>query len=255
MKLALGITLLPFMIQTKRKILRDHLVFKFLKARALYTQNEEPNLLLEASMKKKRKKAPSRLEQTSQEKENQILLSPSTQGGAHCCLFFHIFEIGDEFRHIQTIDLAHSDLADFKNLDRDPALELPINDWTFAYWKTGFAGSPAPEVILKYSRSRGKYEMAPGLMRKPARSPEELKETATKIRLLQEWKDTEMRIPVELWAEMLDLIYTGNMNQAWKLVDLAWPAELKGKQEFLDEFKAQLKTSKLWKEIVKMNEN
>ena len=173
-------------------------------------------------------------------------------GGAHCCFLIHIFEIGKKFRHIQTIDLEDSD-TDFSNLDGDPALELPMNDWTFAYWKTSFADSPAPEVILKYSG--GQYQMAPKLMKKLPRRQAELIETAAKIKSLPEWKDSAQKIPPALWRELLNLIYTGNMAQAWKLFDLAWPEEMAGKQEFLEEFKAQLATSPFWEQIQDMNKN
>ena len=171
-------------------------------------------------------------------------------GGAHCCSLFHIFEIGEKFRHIQTIELEDS-CTDFKNLDNGPALELPMNDWTFAYWKTSFADSPAPEVILKYSD--GQYRMAPTLMRKPPLSPLELNGTAASIRLSPEWKDPEQKIPPALWREMLNLIYTGNMDQAWSLFHLAWPEGLAGKEKFLEEFKAQLATSLYWEQIQDMN--
>ena len=173
-------------------------------------------------------------------------------GGAHCCSLFHIFEIGEKFRHIQTIELEDSS-TDFKNLDDDPALELPMNDWTFAYWKTSFADSPVPEVILKYSG--GQYQMAPKMMKKLPRRQAELIETAAKIKSLPEWKDPSQKFPSALWREMLNLIYTGNMAQAWKLFDLAWPEEMAGKQEFLEEFKAQFKKSLYWEQIQNMNKN
>jgi hypothetical protein len=172
-------------------------------------------------------------------------------GGAHCCLFLHIFEIGSKFRHVQTISVLHADAADFRNMDDDPALELPINDWTFAYWNTSFAASPAPEVILKYSK--GKYRMAPDLMRKPARSPEELTEMASVIRSQPEWKDPGQKLPPKLWDDMLTLIYSGNMDQAWKLFDTAWLDGVRGKQQFLRDFKVQLWKSPFWKEIQELN--
>jgi len=52
---------------------------------------------------------------------------------------------------------------------------------------------------------------------------------------------------------MLDLIYTGNMNAAWKFFDKAWVKRVKGKDKFLREFREQLKTSPYWSEIEKMN--
>ncbi|MEI8206402.1 MAG: hypothetical protein WCG03_05945 [Kiritimatiellales bacterium] len=174
-------------------------------------------------------------------------------GGAHCCHDLHIFEIGRNFRHIQTIELEHSG-ADFKNLDDDSALELPIDDWTFAYWNAAFAESPAPEVILKYSE--GQYRMAPKLMKKLPRRQAELIETAAKIKLMPDWTVPDpTRVPPDLWREMLDLIYTGNMAQAWKLFDFAWPEGMSGKEKFFEELKAQLATSPYWEQIQDMNKN
>ena len=170
-------------------------------------------------------------------------------GGAHCCFLFHVFEIGDQFRYIQTINAGDSDCADFKNVDNDPALEFPMADWTFANWRACFAASPAQEVILKYNGK--KYEMAPDLMRKPRLTHEELIKMATDIKTLLDWKAKQP--PVQLWARMLDLIYTGNMDQAWALIELSWPDEIDGKECFLKDFKAQLAKSPFWKDVQKLN--
>ena len=96
--------------------------------------------------------------------------------------------------------------------------------------------------------------MAPNLMKKLPRHQAELYEMAAKIRSLPEWKDPAQKIPPALWREMLNLIYTGNMGQAWKLFDLAWPEGLSGKPEFLEDFKTQLMTSPFWEQIQDMNE-
>lgn len=170
-------------------------------------------------------------------------------GGAHCCFNFHLFQIGEPFRYIQTIDAGDSDLADFARLGANPALEFIMADWTFAYWRTSFAQSPAPEVILKY-RGR-KYEMANELMQKPALTRDELKRIANEIRALPEWN--QKCPPVKLWDEMLRLIYAGNMPQAWILADLSWPEGTCPKQEFLKDFKATLKKSPYWRDVQKLN--
>lgn len=171
-------------------------------------------------------------------------------GGAHCCYLFHVFEIGKRFRYIQTINAENSDLADFKNVDDDPALEFPTVDWTFAYWKTGFASSPAPAVILKYNGQR--YEMACDLMRKAGLPNDELGRMATQIRENPAWKQGYP--PEELWGKMLDLIYAGNMDQSWTLAELSWPAGIKGKEQFLKDFRSKLTESPFWEDIQKLNE-
>lgn len=172
-------------------------------------------------------------------------------GGAHCCFLFHIFDIGPDFRLIQTINAKHADLADFKNLDDTPDLEFLMADFTFAYWRVSFAASPAPEVVLKYNGE--KYEMACDLMRKPGLSQKDLNQLAADIKSWQGWADDQP--PSILWGEMLNLIYTGNRLQAWDLVDLSWPEGVEGKDQFLKEFKLKIQTSPFWESVQKLNQS
>ncbi len=181
--------------------------------------------------------------------EPNLVISEWT-GGAHCCYLFHVFEIGKCFRYIQTIDAQDAEMADFVNRDDDPALEFILQDWSFAYWKTCFASSPAPRVILKYNGRN--YSMACNLMRQKGPSAEKLRQIAEDIKSYPEWQKQEDP-PPELWTVMLDLIYTGNMNQAWIFADLAWPANVKGKEQFLQEFRAKLAESPYWKDVKKLN--
>ena len=171
-------------------------------------------------------------------------------GGNHCDFLFQLFEIGDRFRYIQTINLRHSELADFRDVDGDDALELPMNDWIFAYWRTSFIASPAPRIILKYTGK--KYEMAPDLMRKPGFAHDELVTMAIDLQANSSWEGGHP--PVDLWAEMLKLIYTGNMNQAWELAEMAWPPRIAGEEQFLQDFRSRLAESPFWNEIRKMNQ-
>lgn len=177
------------------------------------------------------------------------LLVSEWTGGAHSSYLFNLFEIGSQFRYIQTIDSAHSDNVDFENLDSDPALEFPMYDWTFAYWRCSFAASPAPKVILKYNGN--KYEIAGDLMRKPGLPYAKLVQMSCKIKKDEEWKYN--RQPSDLWEVMLDLIYTGNMDQAWVFFDLSWPSGIEGKEDFIKDFKEQLKHSPFWKDVQILN--
>jgi len=173
-------------------------------------------------------------------------------GGANCCHRVHVFEIGDQFRYIQTIDALHSDLADFENVDGDPALEFLMADWTFAYWRTGLFDSPSPLVVLKYNGSQ--YAMAPNLMRKPPLSQDELMQVATEIAApLDAELAAQSDLGTRLAHRMLDLIYSGNMGQAWELVDLAWPKSDGGKSAFLRDFQSRLATSPFWDDLQAMN--
>jgi hypothetical protein len=45
---------------------------------------------------------------------------------------------------------------------------------------------------------------------------------------------------------MLDLLYTGHEDLAWKYLDLVWPVNKVGKERFLSDFKARLAESYFW---------
>jgi hypothetical protein len=168
----------------------------------------------------------------------------------------HVFEIGDEFRFIQTIWLGDS-LPYFENVDEDEALELLTSDYsTFVYWPTGMRpGSPAPEVILKYQG--GKYTIACELMRKPKLAAEELAQLADEIKASSDWdwilKPKDTFPSPALYMPMIDLIYTGNMDQAWELYELACRDDFDNKEQFANDLKEKLTHSPYWENIQRMN--
>lgn len=170
-------------------------------------------------------------------------------GGAHCCYAFHVFEIGQKFKKIATLDAAHSDGAHFEDIRGDKKLVFVVNDWTFAYWNTSFAGSPAHKIILEFKDD--KYTLAGDLMRKPIPTQKALADKIKTIRKDDSWK--EGHPPVELWSYMLDLIYSGNAKVAWQFFDKAWLSGVAGKKEFKQAFQTQLETSPYWTQIKKMN--
>ena len=180
----------------------------------------------------------------------------------HSDFIFNVFEIGPQFKFIQSINAGHADHSDFKNLDDSPDLEFPLLDFAFVYWRVCFAESPMPKIILKFNGE--KYELAQKLMSRPKLNHEKLTKLADKIKASDFWNHiegnhiinsdpTNDQPPVLLWKEMLNLIYTGNMDQAWELFNLSWPKKIKGKQPFLKDFKEQLSGSRYWKELQEMN--
>ncbi len=163
---------------------------------------------------------------------------------------FAVFEIGPQFRFLARIDAGHGDLSHFADLDGDRNLEFVGTDWTFAYWWTSFAESPAPEIILRFTAV--KYRLAENLMRKPAPSEAELNREIEVIRNDESWKDMQ-RPPATLWGEMLDLIYSGNSAAAWRFFGKAWLAGVPGKDTALGDFKDQLAKSPYWPQIQHLN--
>ena len=165
-------------------------------------------------------------------------------GGAHCCFTYHIFQIGEQFKFLGSVEGVNSGV-DFKDVNRNGDLRLLVYDWTFEYWHAGFADSPSAQVILRYQK--GKYKPDLELMKKPAPSQQALKAKAKEIEKAFDGvvADPEQAFsaPSELWGEMLDLIYSGNMKSAWELLDLSWPTDKPGKSKFRKAFLKQLSTS------------
>ena len=180
------------------------------------------------------------------------LLIKQWSGGAHCCYTFYIFEIGATFRFIDSIDVGDGEDADFKDLRRDGNLEVVMNDWTFRYWHTAFSSSPAPKMILRYLN--GKYRPDLELMKGPGLTEKELEVEANDFKSqfpdsVPFDNDAKWVAPYQMWGRMLDLIYTGHIDLAWRLCDLSWPANWPGKAVFIKEFKEQLMTSPYYQDI------
>jgi hypothetical protein len=177
------------------------------------------------------------------------------KGGANCCLMFHLFEIGTQFKKIAEIDAEFGDQGPhFVHLDQGPGLQIQIYDWTFANWHSDFADSPAPKVILRYKD--GAYRIAPDLMRTPQVNQGDLTAKIKKIRAVttgsRDGSWPEAAVPPELWGTMLDLIYTGHSNRASQFFEDAWPQTIAGKEAFKRDFAEQLKESPYWKSIEKL---
>ena len=174
-------------------------------------------------------------------------------GGANCCLTLHIFEIGPTFKKLGTIDAGYGDsgphfMSPRQGLEKPPALAVQIHDWTFANWNTDFADSPAPKVILRFSDNA--YRIAPDLMRTAPPSPTDLATRASTVKNYppapRAANGLAHKSRPDLWATMLDLIYSGHADEAWKFLDDAWPPKVTGKDKFATDFRTQLAKSKYW---------
>jgi hypothetical protein len=178
-------------------------------------------------------------------------------GGANCCLTFYLFELEPKFRALGKIQLHDDDHQSphFVRLKPGAGVQIVLHDWTFAGWHADFAESPAPLVILEFRD--GGWRVAADLMREPAPSAEILGSKANNTRVdamaanyddpYRVWPDAKM--PSELWAYMLSLIYSGHPELAEKFADLAWPARIRGKNRFMADFRAQLARSPYWEGI------
>ena len=84
--------------------------------------------------------------------------------------------------------------------------------------------------------------------------PQELKDYAHLNRLIVEVNEENPVPNIHLREKMLDLIYTGNMADAWRFFYYCWPAENNGRRTlFLMEFVTLIKHRKFWPLIRKHN--
>jgi len=175
------------------------------------------------------------------------LVLQSYSGGAHCCFYLSIFELGAEPTLLAEFDGAHAPVQ-LVELDGDRALEVQLYDWTFAYWKASFADSPAPRVILDLVE--GLYAGAPELMRLAPPAPAEIAAQAAAARQVLQSTGKPSSL---LWGPMLDYIYSGQAEAAFLLFEQAWPRDLPGAGAFLVQFGAQLSYSPYWDTIAQLN--
>lgn len=174
-------------------------------------------------------------------------------GGAHCCFSHFIFEVEPTLWLLAKIDDGDGEGAHFADLDGNHHYYYVGNDWTFSYWNASFASSPSPSVILRFVEDKnggGSYHLAIDKMQRPAPTTAEwnkaLREAGDAFGESAAFGDG---LGSELWSNMLNLIYTGHSDLAWKLFDQAWPLQKPGKDKFLSGFCAQLKTSPYWPDL------
>lgn len=174
-------------------------------------------------------------------------------GGAHGMFYVNVFSLGDSFEHLDEIYTSYGGGCGFVDHDNKPGLELEILDWSFAHWNCCFADSPAPRVILRYRD--GEFLPDLDLMKNQGRIFQELEDYAHHNELLIEQGDEYPSPSVKLWSTMLDLIYSGNMADAWRFFYYCWPGDNNGKRaDFLKEFVLQLKAGSYWAFIRELND-
>jgi hypothetical protein len=177
-------------------------------------------------------------------------------GGAHCCSTTFFFELGTSVGVLPPVSTYDAPLLAIGKSPKG-GLRFETFDVGFAYWLTSFAESPMPRVVLEFQKGvlRPNFD----LMKKPAPSLARLKEMARAKRakislkpyrgMKESGNDEEV-----FWDVMLDLIYTGHEDLAWQYLDLVWPAQRKGKELFIRDFKHTLSESPFWKMIVENNQ-
>ena len=162
-------------------------------------------------------------------------------GGAHCCTQALVLGLGpDSLLDYGLIDGADGDI-EFEDIDGDGIMEVRVGDWRFAYWRDyPFVETEVPEVVLKFQR--GAYRPDCELMRDDPPDERTLRQRARA--LSTGWVGGDP--PPGLYGYAVDLVYQGHADLAWRFLDLAWPAQIPGKAEFVADLRDRLNGSPCW---------
>jgi hypothetical protein len=178
-----------------------------------------------------------------------LIVSQST-GGAHCCMSHFLYELAPTVRLVARLNDADDDMAHFGRDPKDRKYYYYTADWTFRYWPTCFACSPSEDVILRFvdDANGGAFHVAFDKMQKPAPKQSEWnKELSTAQKAVNDGAVDDMG--PAMWGVVLDLLYTGHSDLAWKFVNALGPKAQQKPFASLADFCSLLKKSPYWTDL------
>lgn len=161
-----------------------------------------------------------------------------------------VLEIGERFRELARIDSMEGEIA-LQDLDERPGLEIAVRDKPIRSWVTDNRETRTPFVVFAHDGEA--YRVAEDLMRRP---PLDEGEWAAALRLVRAETSAEgrPRPPPVLWRIVMELIYGGNMTQAWSFVDAAWHPDWWREEEPISEaILCEVQGSRYWPQIAALN--
>jgi hypothetical protein len=170
-------------------------------------------------------------------------------GGAHCCTIHYVFELAPAFKLLATLNDTNDDMAHFERLS-DGHYYYVTADWTFGYWPTCFACSPSEVVTLRWvnDANGGGFHLAMDKMQTPAPTTAEWNKDLAATQKAVTAGDADS-IGTTMWQTVLDLIYGGHSDLAWKFLDAAGPKAQLQPFPALADFCGLLKTSPYWPDL------
>jgi hypothetical protein len=169
-------------------------------------------------------------------------------GGAHCCSIHYVFELEPQLKLLATLNDTNDDLARFE-LSAGHYYYVTA-DWTFGYWPTCFACSPSALVTLVWSddKNGGGFHLATQEMQTPAPTTAEWNKQLADAQKAVAAGDADS-IGTTMWQTVLNLIYDGHSDLAWKFVDALGPKAQQSPLPTLGDFCSLLKTSPYWADL------
>lgn len=190
------------------------------------------------------------------------LILTCDHGGAHGAYTTYIYELGNTFRVLGKLEYNAGSISVLQGGNGN-TLAFKVNDVSFNYWHAPYAESPKPELIISWDGNE--YTVDIMATKQLDRGLGNLDYIANDISLSQE---SSRSLDSRMWAEMLDLLYSGRKDDAWAFLNKCWPVDVGGMpvnltatssdgvtktamsiDQFRTEFIKQLNTSEYWKQM------
>jgi len=178
-------------------------------------------------------------------------------GGAHCCFTLTVLLLGDTPHRLPPVAVQdYGESLRFEMIPGHAAPVLRVHDPVFGYWKSGFAGSAVPVVVLGFDPRRMAFVPDPRFMRMSLPTSDDLAERVERIRASTDWNlgEGDDTLPSELLATVTDLLYGGHWIEAQAFVEIAWMGTPEQRDAFWKELTScQIRRSAYWPAIAAVN--
>jgi hypothetical protein len=168
-------------------------------------------------------------------------------GGAHCCNFLYVFELGKKFKHLTTVSAGSSNIK-LVDLDHDGFPEIEFYDGSIDYLFASYAESPPGRIILKFNKDN--YVVKSDLLQKNILSQKTILTKKIEIKsVFMKLPEHSPSLPYDFLKLMMDLSYAGKKDLAMDISNEVWPSKKPGLTKFKKEFTQALNNSEYWRQI------
>lgn len=183
------------------------------------------------------------------------LVLTSWTRGAHCCVSIQVLGLGPKLTRYRPYPVGNGDPSEpdnwFEEVEGRPV--LMAYDDSFAYWGSlSFAQSPMPAVWGRFDGMGWRMDI--DLQRQMPPAPIDEAAMREELRNLLKSPEAETDALPGILSATLDLIYTGQADKAWALIEALKPDA--GKPDLLpdpEKIKEQLLQSPHCRALVRMN--
>jgi hypothetical protein len=173
------------------------------------------------------------------------MIVASWSGGAHCCTKRYVLELEPRLRVVAKVEDRDSDLGHFERLSDGSYEYLSWDIWS--YWPQSFASSVSHEVRLRWVGDALRLDVE--RMKKQAPTQQEWQSDLDAVGQTVKDGGVSGEFAAPLWDKVLDFIYSGRSELAWKFVREVNPDSMKYPNPSLGDFCSEMVKSRYWPEL------